>query len=79
MGYCSIRQQYSPELVRERAIGSPGAFFALCMRGAQIGWEVGLFFASLWWDSLSGQAEDSMQASSFGCCRCFAASVWVCR
>lgn len=62
MGYCSIRQQYSPELVREKAIGSPGAFFALCMRGAQIGWEVGLFYAGLWMDSLSGQADDSMQA-----------------
>lgn len=61
MGYCSIRQQYSPELVREKAIGSPGAFFALCSRGAQIGWEVGLFFASLWMDSLSGAADDSMQ------------------
>jgi hypothetical protein len=59
MGYCSIRQQYSPELVTERAIGSPAALAALLARGTQIGLEVGTFLAALWLDSLSGQAEDS--------------------
>lgn len=61
MGYCNIRQQYSPELVRQRAIGSPAAFLALCGRGVQIGTEVGLFFAGLWADGVSGQADDSVQ------------------
>lgn len=59
MGYCNIRQQYTPELVRQRAAGSPGAFAALVGRGVQIGWEVGLFLAALYADSLSGQADDS--------------------
>jgi predicted unusual protein kinase regulating ubiquinone biosynthesis (AarF/ABC1/UbiB family) len=59
MGYCSIRQQYSPELVTERAIGSPAALAALLARGTQIGLEVGTFLTALWLDSLSGQAEDS--------------------
>lgn len=40
MGFCSIRQQYSPELVREKAIGSLPALLALVGRGTQIGWEV---------------------------------------
>lgn len=40
MGFCSIRQQYSPELVRERAIGSLPALLALAGRGIQISWEV---------------------------------------
>lgn len=42
MGFCSIRQQYSPELVRERAIGSLPALTALAGRGIQISWEVHL-------------------------------------
>ncbi|PRW32613.1 putative aarF domain-containing kinase chloroplastic isoform A [Chlorella sorokiniana] len=61
MGFCSIRQQYSPELVRERAIGSLPALLALAGRGMQIGWEVGLFLAGLWFDSLQGAAEDSLR------------------
>lgn len=61
MGFCSIRQQYSPELVRQRAIGSLPSFLALAARGSQIGWEVGLFLAGLWWDSLQGAAEDSVR------------------
>ena len=40
MGFCSIRQQYSPELVRERAIGSLPALLALAGLGIQISWEV---------------------------------------
>ena len=66
MGYCSIRQQYSPELVRQRAIGSPAAFAALVARGWQIGMEVGLFFGGLYMDSLSGAAEDSLQVGDGG-------------
>ena len=61
MGFCSIRQQYSPELVRERAIGSPAALAGLAARGAQISWEVGLFLAGLWWDGLQGAADDSVR------------------
>lgn len=61
MGFCSIRQQYSPELVRERAIGSLPALLALAGRGTQIGWEVGVFLAGLWWDGLQGAAEDSLR------------------
>lgn len=59
MGFCSIRQQYSPELVRERAIGSLPAFVGLVGRGAQIGWEVGRFLAALWYDEVQGAAEDT--------------------
>ena len=58
VGFCNIRQQYSPELVRQRAIGSPAAALGLVGRGLQIGLEVGTFLAALWADEVTGQADD---------------------
>ena len=36
MGYCTLNQKYSPELVRQAAIGSPKSAAQLVMRGVQV-------------------------------------------
>lgn len=37
MGYCTLNQKYSPELVRQAAIGTPASAAALVGRAIQVG------------------------------------------
>ena len=57
MGYCRINQPYSPELLRQEAVGSPRAMIKLLERGASIGFELGNFLVKLWIDRLSGSED----------------------
>jgi predicted unusual protein kinase regulating ubiquinone biosynthesis (AarF/ABC1/UbiB family) len=61
MGFCRINQPYSPELVRQEAIGSIGGIFALISRGITMGVEITLFIGGLWADQISGADDDAVQ------------------
>jgi len=58
MGFCSINQPYSPELLKQEALGSPAALVSLLNRGVTMGWEIGVFLYRLWIDRVTGD-EDS--------------------
>lgn len=58
MGFCRINQPYSPELVRQEALGSPLAFFALVNRGIRMVLEITTFLAALYADELNGVADE---------------------
>ncbi len=85
MGFCSIRQQYSPELVRERAIGSLPALIGLAGRGIQISWEVRTYFVEADSCSDADGLDCLVLCSAAGgqlmlplgccCCRCAAAAL----
>lgn len=61
MGFCRINQPYSPELVRQEALGSLPAACALASRGINMGWELAVFLGGLWADQVSGADEDAKQ------------------
>lgn len=61
MGFCRINQPYSPELVRQEALGSLPAAFALASRGISMGWELAVFLGGLWADQVAGADEDARQ------------------
>ena len=59
MGFCRINQPYSPELVRQEALGSIPAAVALATRGIRMGWELSLSVGRLYYDQLSGAEDDA--------------------
>lgn len=58
MGYCRLNQPYSPELLRQEAMGSPFAFLALLTRGIQMGTELVSFLTVLWADGIGGSSDE---------------------
>jgi len=60
MGFCRINRPYSPDLVRQEALGSFPAACALFSRGLQMGFELATFAAALWTDRLSGAEDDAV-------------------
>jgi len=58
-GFCRINQPYSPELVRQEALGNPAAAAALIGRGMKMGFELVSFALALWSDRVSGAEDDA--------------------
>uniref|UniRef100_A0A7S0R3S3 Protein kinase domain-containing protein n=1 Tax=Pyramimonas obovata TaxID=1411642 RepID=A0A7S0R3S3_9CHLO len=50
-GLCVLNQKYSPELIREKVLSSPGEVVNLMGRGVQVGLEFGVYFGKLLLDS----------------------------
>lgn len=59
-GVCNPFKKYSPEMIRARAFSSPVAFFGILARGVEIVWGLWVYWASLWYDKCSGNAEKMM-------------------
>ena len=54
MGFCRINQPYSPAMIREQTLGSPGGVIALIFRAMKMGIEGGSFLFRIYWDSATG-------------------------
>ncbi|BDA46770.1 Protein ACTIVITY OF BC1 COMPLEX KINASE 1, chloroplastic [Coccomyxa sp. Obi] len=57
-GYCVVSTRYSPALIRDRALSSPGAFLQVIGRAVEMFARLGFFFGSLAFDRASGYSED---------------------
>ncbi|KAI5074107.1 hypothetical protein GOP47_0010068 [Adiantum capillus-veneris] len=57
-GVCIPFRKYTPEGVRQKVLDTPGAFFSVVSRGAEILLKMGYYWASLSYDCLIGKGEE---------------------
>ncbi|CAL5228284.1 g11389 [Coccomyxa viridis] len=58
-GYCAVATRYSPALIRNQALSSPQATLKVLARFVEMFTSLGWFFGSLFFDQLSGAADNS--------------------
>ncbi|MCO5609155.1 hypothetical protein L7F22_063377 [Adiantum nelumboides] len=57
-GVCIPFRKYTPEGVRQKVLETPGAFFSVVSRGAEILLKLGYYWSSLSYDCLIGKGEE---------------------
>lgn len=57
-GVCIPFRKYSPEMVRNKVLGSSGSVLSLASRGVEIIWKLGFYWSSLVYDYLVGRDEE---------------------
>lgn len=57
-GVCIPFRKYTPETVRNKVLESRGSILSLLARGAQIVWNLGLYWSALTYDCLVGRDEE---------------------
>lgn len=57
-GVCNPFRKYTPDRVRQRVLGTPGALFSVVGRGVEIITKLGFYWANLSYDCLVGRGEE---------------------
>jgi predicted unusual protein kinase regulating ubiquinone biosynthesis (AarF/ABC1/UbiB family) len=63
VGFCRVKEAYSPELLRREALSSPAAAARVALRAADMGRQLGWFAATAWFDDLTGASDDGARVA----------------